>query len=356
MSFVLEARVLSAYLGNRWLGIGIASGLELSKVLVILLYRVLRESPEAQYPWSVRGASGLFRLVLLGLSAACSVMFLAGQLDRPQLAAVRAADRAQIEQEYAHALAQAEANQARDYAQARTDFIARTEQRRQTLAVRYQPVIQDLERRLAAEMDNVVNGIFKGPRYLEWEARLRTEKTGYRDELATLNREIDQDRQRLETTWKTYQEQEIQRLNKDRADRLARVRAATYDGDERAEHPLARAFVGVLEAVFTQRPSTLQFVFFFALFLSLTLELGILVAFEHLALARLPVFAAEHRLGLDLRQQEARTAAEWRRFTLEEALARAKVGRKRTSIEDALRAEVDDKLAAHDTGTQAAVQ
>jgi hypothetical protein len=107
---------------------------------------------------------------------------------------------------------------------------------------------------------------------------------------------------------------------------------------------MARAFVGVLAAVFERRPSTLQFVFFFALFLSLTMELGIWVAFEHVTLARLPVFAAGYRAELAVAGKQVATDSELREFELDETVRSEKARRKRRSIEDVLRGG-DSKLA-----------
>lgn len=107
---------------------------------------------------------------------------------------------------------------------------------------------------------------------------------------------------------------------------------------------MARAFVGVLAAVFEHQPTTLQFVFYFALFLSLTMELGIWVAFEHITLARLPVFAAGYRAELAVAGKEVETDSELREFELDEAVRSEKARRKRRSIEDVLRGD-DGKLS-----------
>jgi hypothetical protein len=108
---------------------------------------------------------------------------------------------------------------------------------------------------------------------------------------------------------------------------------------------MARAFVSVLGAVLQRQPTTLQFVFYFALFLSLTMELGIWVAFEHLTLARLPVFAAGYRAELYVAGKEVETDSELRGFALDDELQRAKVRRKQRGIADLLRGSPSDKLA-----------
>jgi len=113
---------------------------------------------------------------------------------------------------------------------------------------------------------------------------------------------------------------------------------------------MARAFVGVLAAVLDHRPSTLQFVFYFALFLSLTMELGIWIAFEHLTLASLPITAAAYSERLHSQRRAMETDSELHDLRMDDELLRAKVRRKRQSIEDALHAAESDKLSKRHSG------
>ncbi len=348
VSFLIEALVLTAYFGNPLFGFAVAGGLEASKVLAIVLYRILREQTIVAYPRSVRGSALAFRTALFGLSAACSVMFLAEQLDRPNLGSVRDSDLAGVTAAYETDLALARERHRQRADQVRSDLAARDASGREALDERFRPLVDDLEQRLEREMDNVVGGIFKGPRYREIADRLEIEKTAYAAAVSELDQRFQRERNRLVHRLHGDLDAELQELIQVRDQRLAAVRSDNYAGDYRAEHPLARAFVGVLAAVFEQEPSTLQFVFFFSLFLSLTMELGIIVAFEHITLARLPVFTAEHRLGVSLREQEVRTDAELRSFEMDDELSRAKLKRKRESIEEVLRG--DDKLAKDDRG------
>ena len=55
VSFLVEALVLTAYYGSPLFGFAVAAGLEASKVLAIVLYRILREQAIVAYPRSVRG-------------------------------------------------------------------------------------------------------------------------------------------------------------------------------------------------------------------------------------------------------------------------------------------------------------
>ena len=86
------------------------------------------------------------------------------------------------------------------------------------------------------------------------------------------------------------------------------------------------------------------------------MELGILVAFEHITLARLPVFADEHRLGVSLRRKAARNEAELESYAIDDELARAKVRRSRESMERAFAEEASRKLAEDHAVPSRAVQ
>jgi hypothetical protein len=345
VSFLLQALVLSGFLDSLVLGFAIAGGLEASKVLAIILYRILRGQDQVAYPGDVRIGALVFRALLWGLSAACSVMFLAGHLDRPHLEATRAADLAAAEQQHRTALAAFAA----DRTAARTDALALLKAQaaaaRDDLRRRFEPSVTDLEQALDAEMDNVQGGVFRGPRYRALEERLNAEKAAWSEALAALS-DADAAR-RAEVIREVRQETDARRaeLVRTHSERVSAIRNDDYIGDARAEHAGARAAVSVLAAVFDRPFGTLQFVFYFSLYLSLTLELGIVVAFEHLTLARLPVFMAERRA--ELSQDAARIAAraELAGFVVQEAVKSEKVRRRRERIEDNLRDLPGGKVA-----------
>ena len=100
ISFWLEGEVLTAFLGHTWLAFALTGALEASKALTIVLYRIMKTQQLVSYPAAVRSLVLSFRVALLLLSAACSVMYLANMLDRPQLEAVRAEDLRHLEQEH----------------------------------------------------------------------------------------------------------------------------------------------------------------------------------------------------------------------------------------------------------------
>lgn len=118
---------------------------------------------------------------------------------------------------------------------------------------------------------------------------------------------------------------------------MAQIRAGDYQGDPRVEHPLARAFVNTLGAVFDEPPTVLAFVFYFALLLSLVVELGIWVSFEQVTLAHLPVFEARHRADIFAASKALEAASELHGFAMDTELAKAKARDRRRAIDDLLR-------------------
>jgi hypothetical protein len=333
---LLETLVLHAYLGGLWLALSLAAALEALKVLVIVGHRLLSSQTTVPYPRGVRWGALGFRGLLLGLSAACSLMFLAAKLDRPALESVRAADLAAIEARYQQDAAAFGADHDARRATALAALDQQSSDQHDALQQRYLPAIAALEQKLDTEMDNVQGGEFIGKRYRALQARLQTEKADYKQARTALNQRTDQQRAEL-----------LQRLDSERSSRaaarqqqreqdLAALRGSDYQGDPRVENPLARAFVNTLGAVFARPPSTLEFVFYFALFLSLTVEFGIWITFEHVTLARLPVFEAGFSAELYTASKAVETESELRGFEMDNELTKAKVRSRRRTIDEAL--------------------
>lgn len=199
---LLETLVLQAYLGQWWLAMSLAAALEALKILVIVGHRILLGQTLVRCPRTVRWAVFGFRGLLLGLSAACSLMFLAAEKSAFETARI--------------ALAEADAER-------RTSLLRR------------------LDTNLASHLAQLTDA---------------------------------------------------------RDARLAEIGASNDEGDPRVEHPLARASVNTLGAIFDQPPTVLAFVFYFALLLSLAVEPGIWVSFEQVTLAHLPVFEARYRADM----------------------------------------------------------
>ncbi len=347
---VLEGQVLFAYLQSLWLALGLAAALEGLKVLVIVMHRFLRNQQTVPYPRTVRAIVIGFRWMLLGLSAGCSLMFLAGHLDRPALEQVRAADLAAAEARFG-----ADTERARAAADARRgDAVAALDaqdrREREAIAARYLPAIAALEQKLDAEMENVVGGEFIGKRYRALEQRLADEKAGFDRARADQDARVAARRAELLAELERTQAAQNAARTEARDRELTAIRASGYQGDPRVEHALARAFVNTLDAVFPEPPTVLQFTFFLALFLSVTVELGIWVSFELLTTSRLPVLEAWHRAALAIDSKAAETASALQGFALDGELVKARVRRQRESIEAGLSDGPQDKLANDESG------
>jgi hypothetical protein len=347
---VLEGQVLYAYLDSLWLALGLAVALEGLKVLVIVMHRFLHSQQTVRYPHTVRGVVLGFRWMLLGLSAACSLMYLAGHLDRPALEQVRGADLASAQARF-----QADTERERaDAAARRTDALAALDaqdlREREAIAARYLPAIAALEQQLDAEMDNEVGGVFIGKRYRAIEQRLADEKAAFERARTEHDANVAARRAELLAALDGAEAAQTAARTERRDRELAAIRASGYEGDSRVEHALARAFVNTLDAVFPEPPTVLQFTFFLALFLSVTMELGIWVSFELLTTSRLPVLEAWHRAALVADSKAAETASALHGFALDGELVKARVRRKREAIEAGLRDDAEDKLAVGGPG------
>lgn len=289
VSLLIENRVLHAFFASPVIALTLAIALELGKAAAIVWHRYLSLSGAAAYPGLTRAFSAAFRIGLVGLSVLCSVLYLAEHLDRPNLAAVRNADLQAVETRLTEDLtrltaerqARAAADQARreaEYADARRD---------------HQGQVQELEALLRAEMDRVVGGVFKGPRYQELAGRLGAAQaardaalsalsTRHRQEAADAAPARDDDQARAALLARAQAQQRA-------------VREASYDGDDRTHDPRVVTLIRLAAAVFDRQLTAPQFVFGFSLFLSLLVELGILLAFDTITLAVIPALTAQHR-------------------------------------------------------------
>lgn len=333
ISFLLEGMVLTAFIGEALLAFSLTAALETSKALTIVLYRVMKTQQSVPYPASVRFMVLTFRAALVLLSAACSVMYLAEKLDRPNLMAVRAADADQLKQESAAALRRLGAEHEAEREQGTRTIRQRHQSSTNRLNDRYLPTLRDLEEALSREMGNTVKGRFAGPRYQELQRRLTAEKAAYERELNRLGaEEATELSRRLDVLAERYR-QSVAATERDRQQRQHALLTTSYAGDARAEHPIVHAFSGVVAAVLGWHLEALQFVFFFSLFLSVVIELGIVVAFENLTLAQLPIFATEHEVALNIGQKRANTEGELEGFAIDDALERGKVRKQREGME-----------------------
>ncbi|MGH8479288.1 MAG: hypothetical protein ACREXK_06890 [Gammaproteobacteria bacterium] len=186
ISFLLEGLVLAAFLGNAALAFTLTAALEVSKALTIVLYRFMKNQTVTAYPASTRALVLSFRAALFLLSAACSVMYLAEELDRPGLEGARAADLRRLDEEHNAGLARLREEHDSERRQALQGLEGRYREQAGAIAERYVPAIRDLEQARDREMGIAVKGQFAGPRYREIERRLGEEKAAYERERARL--------------------------------------------------------------------------------------------------------------------------------------------------------------------------
>ena len=294
VSFAIEAQILQAFLVGPALALVLALGLEVGKAVSIIWHRYLAAAGSSAYPKGTRVISGAFRAGLVILSLICSLLYLGAQMDRPNLETVRrteldAIDRgfkediARLENQRAARLDADQVRRNREYADTRTDH------RRQ---------LDQLEALLRAEMNNVVKGVFRGPRYETLEQRLaaaRSERDAallvlaarHRAEAARLGAELDTEYAKSRAAIVQKAETARRSLH---ADRL--------DSDERIQDPRVVALIRMFEAVLGLKMNAPQFVFLFAVFISIVIELGIVLAFDIVTLSVLPALEAQHREGV----------------------------------------------------------
>lgn len=205
LSFLIENQVLQAFLNAPLIALFLALMLEIGKAMAIIWHRYLRIRNAHHYSVVMRTLSSVFRggLVLLSLlcSLLCSLLYLAQQLDRPYLQQVRSQALQQIESdldqqqqrlqaEQVDRLATLRARQQNEYTQTKAVINTRTAQ---------------LESWLHAEMNNVIGGVFKGPRYLEFEQQLTQHREKSEQQLIALATRHEQERADSHTSLQALQ-------------------------------------------------------------------------------------------------------------------------------------------------------
>lgn len=295
VSFLIEQAILAAFLLTPLLGLVLALALEVGKAASIVWHRYLNEGPKARYPLATRTTSWVFRGGLLLLSLVCTLMYLGTQLDRPNLAAVQAAEAAAIEAELEQGLSRLQAWYERERGTRLAAGQALREREYTDLHNAHQGQVDELEALLRAEMDNVQGSTFIGPRYRELERRLQEARRARDRALAELaarqREEADELAERLAGERAAAHERLIATAN----DRRRALQDGRLHDDERVQDPRVIALTGMLDAVLGWQVSPPQFVFAFALFLSLMIELGILLAFDLATLLMLPALSVQHR-------------------------------------------------------------
>lgn len=327
LSAYVEMRVLCALMGGWLFPLLLTTALELSKVLCIVAYRS-SATTEASFSTAPRAwLPRLFAWGLVSLSLSCSLMLFSNALHAPNLETVMAEDRQKIEREYEERIALAQQQLAEDKRQISKYYEARRTEARQF----YAPRIGELEKELRAEMDNVVNGVFKGQRYQEFERLLRENQQALADRLAALNRKAQ-----AEYAAKASQVQRLQQLRQEQADTLQALHPDQYLNDSRVQNQMVVATLGLLQGVFGLDLNQQHVSVWLSLLLSLLLEASILLLFQHLAQQYAPLLAAYREVQVALERSMGKAKVD-----LGEDLAQSQVDQERLRTE---RARVNESI------------
>ncbi len=290
-SFFIEYKILQVFIAPAALALFLSVTLEMGKVIAIVWHYYLNHLSLSSYPGAVRLTSRLFRLGLLALSLLCSQLFLNDRLDRPNLARVKAAETEAVETRLSKDLNHIKTR----YHSQKAALTTRHKTESQVLKKTFDQRISNLESLLLTEMDNVVSGVFKGPRYKEFERRLLQEKQACVAAVEQLQQRHSREIEQLEARYSQQHKTLLSTAGKKRAEILA----DDFNGDERVNDPHITAFLKVTASLFDVAFNPLEFVFVFSLMLSFLMEIGIVLAFSTITVAIAPVVKAQHETALE---------------------------------------------------------
>lgn len=294
VSFLIEKRVLEAFITTSTLALLLAASLELGKAVAIIWHRYMSYQTVTDYPFSVRFASNTFRMGLVGLSMICSLLFLSNNLDRPNLDIVKTAETSRNETRLNVKLERIE-----NQKQQRLTLIKKNQNEAyQRIKKGFDLRLSILERQRKTERDNVVNGTYKGPRYAEILTR---QKQLRRLADKTLKKMLARHKQAYFTEQRLILKESLNKREKafEQSDNNQdKIQISDFANDERANDTRIVSFLKVVESVFNIHVLPLQFVFIFSLLISMLMEIGILLAFNTITLSILPALKASHDADL----------------------------------------------------------
>ncbi len=316
-SFFLEYQVILSFLTPPLLALFLTITLELGKVSAIVWHYYLKRISSNEYPLAVRITSALFRMGLMLLSLLCSQLYLSYHLDRPNLEKVKNSELAMVRQNLKQRLDRLKT----EFAQDKNLMVDRQEKEISTEAQQWDRRIKKLESLLLLEMDNVVNGVFKGPRYKELEKRLAKEKNTRQRVMGKLHKRHMEELAKLNTFFASR----FQKAVEEARQQELKIENKDYAADERANDRRIVAFLKVVEEVFNYSLLPLQFVFLFSLLLSSLMEAGIVLAFSTITVALAPVFKVHHQEAVEKEALLARIIGEAKRDNVRHVAAIKKI-------------------------------
>ncbi|PID64636.1 MAG: hypothetical protein CR963_00030 [Gammaproteobacteria bacterium] len=290
-SFFIEYKILQVFITPAALALFLSVTLEMGKVIAIVWHYYLNHLSFSSYPGAVRLTSRLFRLGLVALSLLCSQLFLNDRLDRPNLARVKAAETEAVENRLSKDLGRIETL----YRSRKAAITTRHKTEYSDLKTSCDQRIINLESLLLAEMDNVVSGVFKGPRYVEFERRLLHEKQACNAAVKQLQQQQSSEIEQLETRYSRQQQALLSTADKKRG----QILTDNFTNDERVNDPHITAFLKVTASLFDVTLKPMEFVFVFSLMLSFLMEMGIVLAFSTITVSIVPVLKAQHETALE---------------------------------------------------------
>lgn len=252
ISLFFEARVLSAFFQSAWVAWVLAVALETGKALAIVWYRLTTGLNCASF--TLKLLSACFRAGLIIFSVTCTLLFLANYLDKPALKEAAAADQLELKQRHKNTTA---LQQTTSKLQQKL-LVDRHQRNLADIDALYKPRIDALRDNLNLEMDNVIHGTFKGPRYREFERLLALELE--RHKLAIKEQTEGFDKQAVDIDSEANERrEELLARQKEEVKALA---SRNYSLDGRANDPHVAAFINLIAEVFNTEIKPLQFVFY----------------------------------------------------------------------------------------------
>jgi uncharacterized membrane protein YciS (DUF1049 family) len=277
----------------------LAVTLEGGKVTAIIWHYYLGYLAAEAYPATIQLTSLTFRLGLVILSLLCSMLFFTASLDRPNLSAVRTQRISSINRQM-----EKELHSAQQRYEHQKNSLALQQQAESTLLrQQYDGRINRLESLLLEEMNHVVNGIFKGRRYREFQEQLEKEKNSRHRNLSELRIQHRQQSEQLEISFTSQRKSIMEQAKKLRNT----VETDDLTTDEQVHDKRIIALIKTMEAIFHWKILPLQFVFSFSILISMLMEAGIMLSFATITVAIAPVLHARHLSALEKETLRVRT-------------------------------------------------
>lgn len=268
-SFYFEVVVISKFITSLIIATGLTLTLEIGKISAIIWHYQNTEEYEN------KNVSTFFRVSLLALSFLCTIMYLVSTLDKPNESKVIEQKLAALELSYSNEkelLESQRMQQKKEYNRRESEELFRIDNY-------YQNKIKNQEKNISMEMENTVNGSFKGPRYLEFKAILDSTK----EEYSNKRKEISNNYLGLLQKY----DNDLQKKIEDLSSRYNDQRNNFLDGKnlgEKVNDPYILAIITIFRDILGIEITPTQFTFSFSLFLSILIETCIVLSFSSITL------------------------------------------------------------------------